>query len=64
MLCLFLLLLPIPYSYSLHAQRLIWVEWRDPTHHPNLSERCPHSNPILGLFVLLPDESLCFLDHN
>ena len=24
----------------------------------------PHSNPILGLFVLLPDESLCFLDHN
>lgn len=23
-----------------------------------------HSNPILGLFVLLPDESLCFLDHN
>ena len=23
-----------------------------------------HSYPILALFVLLPDESICFLDHN
>ena len=41
MLCLFHSLLSVIYSSSLHAQRLIWVEWRDPTHHPNLSERCP-----------------------